>query len=454
MVTAASAGSELLSFATKLYPICRSITGNGVRKTLELIGRQIKLKLHEVPSGTAVFDWEVPLEWNVDDAYVLDAHGRKIVDFAAHNLHILNYSEPARVAVSLEDLRPKLHSLPDHPDWIPYRTSYYRRQWGFCMRHRDLTALQPGQYQVRIDSTLAAGSLTYAECVLPGRLKDEVLFFTHICHPSLANDNTSGMAIATALAAWIAGQTRRYSYRFVFAPGTIGSLCWLKSHEQHLARVRHGLVLGLLGDPASWTYKFSRRGDCEIDQVVPHVIRAINPSSGTIPFEPYGYDERQLCSPGFNLPVGRLTRSVNGGYAQYHSSADDLNLISADQMHSSLEACKRIVEVLESNRRYINMAPKGEPRLGKRGLYGSVGGRSPADRERAMLWMLNQSDGTASLLDIAERSAISYADTRTAADELAAAGLLKCLDRPKSVPASGAPRLRAKGKKDKRKGEK
>jgi aminopeptidase-like protein len=305
--------------------------------------------------------------------------------------------------------------------------------------------------------------LSYGECVLPGRVKDEVLFFTHVCHPSLANDNTSGMAIATALAAWIGGQSRRYSYRFVFAPGTIGSLCWLKRNEHRLARVRHGLVLGLLGDPAPLTYKFSRRGDCEIDQVVPYVIRSINPASGTIAFEPYGYDERQLCSPGFNLPVGRLTRSVNGGYAQYHSSADDLNLISADQMQTSLEACKRIVEVLESNRRYLNMAPKGEPRLGKRGLYGAVGGRSPADRERAMLWMLNQSDGTASLLDIAERSAISYADTRTAADELAAAGLLKTLEGPKPEraaalsrrrPASRVRPLRAQGRKDKRKGEK
>jgi aminopeptidase-like protein len=449
----APAGSELLAFASKLYPICRSITGNGVRKTLALIARQIELKLHEVPSGSKVFDWEVPPEWNIDDAYVMDPQGRKVVDFAAHNLHILNYSEPARLSLSLEELRPRLYSLPDHPDWIPYRTSYYRRQWGFCMRDRELAALQPGKYQVRVDGTLAPGSLTYAECVLPGRLKDEVLLFTHICHPSLANDNTSGMAIATALAAWLGQQSRRYSYRLVFAPGTIGSLCWLKRNESRLGRVRHGLVLGLLGDPAPFTYKFSRRGNCEIDQVVPYVIRSLDPAGRTIPFEPYGYDERQLCSPGFNLPVGRLTRSVNGGYAQYHSSADDLSLVSARQMHASLEACKRIVEVLESNRRYLNMAPKGEPRLGKRGLYGSVGGRSPADRERAMLWMLNQSDGTASLLDVAERSSLSYADTRMAAEELAAAGLLQESGGPKPVPRAAPPKARAAGRKDKRKGD-
>ena len=440
------ASTDLLEFATSLYPICRSITGDGVRRTLELIGRRIKLKVHEVPSGTRVFDWEVPPEWNIDDAYVLDAHGRKVIDFAAHNLHILNYSEPARARLSLEELRPKLHSIPEHPDWIPYRTSYYRRQWGFCLAHRDLVALQPASYQVRIDSTLAPGSLTYAECVLPGRLRQEVLFFTHICHPSLANDNTSGMAIATALAAWIGGQSRRYSYRFVFAPGTIGSLCWLRSNESRLARVRHGLVLGLLGDPAAFTYKFSRRGDCEIDQVVPYVIRSLEPASGTIAFEPYGYDERQLCSPGFNLPVGRLTRSVNGGYAQYHSSADDLSLISAQRLQASLEACQRIVEVLESNRRYINLAPKGEPRLGKRGLYGSVGGRSPAERERAMLWMLSQSDGKASLLDIVQRSGIGYADTQLAAQELAGARLLRDLDAPKAA------RARSGGSKAKRKG--
>jgi aminopeptidase-like protein len=466
----ASPGAALYAFAAELYPICRSITGDGVRKTLELIGRRIELKRHEIPSGAKVFDWEVPLEWNIDDAYVLDADGRKVVDFSAHNLHILNYSEPIHVRLALDELMPKLHSLPDSPDWIPYRTSYYKRQWGFCMRHRDLAALLPGEYRVRIDSRLTSGSLTYAECVLPGRIKDEVLFFTHTCHPSLANDNTSGMAIATALAAWIGEQPRRYSYRFVFAPGTIGSLCWLSRNEQRLGRVRHGLVLGLLGDPASLTYKFSRRGNCEIDQVVPYVMRGSNSAGSTIAFEPYGYDERQLCSPGFNLPVGRLTRSVNGGYPQYHSSADDLDLITPEQLDSSLEACKRVVETLESNRRYINLSPKGEPRLGRRGLYGTVGGRSPADRERAMLWVLNQSDGAASTLDIAERSNMSYADIRLAADDLQAAGLLMTDEHPrperapkpdrKAAPAtrraaaarSGAPR-RAPAR-HKRKGEK
>ena len=442
-----SIGAQLHAFAAELYPICRSITGAGVRKTLELINRRIELKWHEVPSGTKVFDWEVPLEWNIEDAWVKDADGRRVVDFQAHNLHILNYSEPVRTSVTLEELRPRLQSLPAHPEWIPYRTSYYRRQWGFCMRHRELATLRPGKYEAVVQGSLAPGSLTYAECVLPGRSKNEVLFFTHICHPSLANDNTSGMAIATALAAWLAAQPRRYSYRVVFAPGTIGSLCWLRRNEQRLGRVRHGLVLGLLADPAPFTYKRSRRGDCEIDRLVEYVTRGVDACTRIMPFEPYGYDERQLCSPGFNLPVGRLTRSVNDGYPQYHSSADDLSLITAAQLEQSLATCQQVVDVLEGNRSYVNLAPKGEPRLGKRGLYGAVGGRSPADRERAMLWVLNQSDGGASLLDIAQRSGMGFPVIQAAAADLAQAGLLRAKrEVGATTPAAARPRPRAESR--------
>ncbi len=421
---AADVGEALYALASQLYPICRSITGNGVRQTLELIGQRIELARHEVASGTRVFDWEVPLEWNIEDACVLGPDGARVVDFRAHNLHIVSYSEPLQRSLTLDELRPHLHSLPAHPDWIPYRTSYYRRHWGFCLRDRALQAMRPGRYQVQIDSSLAPGSLSYGECFIAGKSREEVLFFTHVCHPSLANDNTSGMAIASFLAQWIGTQPRRYSYRFVFAPGTIGSLCWLSRNQQRLKHVRHGLVLGLLGDPGTLTYKRSRRGDCDIDQLLSYLVTAADPPGSVIDFEPYGYDERQLCSPGFNLPVGRLTRSVNDGYAQYHSSADDLALISPGQLQRSLELCQQAVEILESNRRMVNLAPKGEPRLGKRGLYGAMGGRSPADRERAMLWILNQSDGSASLLDIAQRSGIGYAAIRSAADELTNAGLL------------------------------
>jgi aminopeptidase-like protein len=405
-----------------LYPICRSITGGGVRETLALIRARVPLVVHEVPSGTRVFDWEIPPEWNVEDAAVIDADGRRVVDFQAHNLHLVGYSEPVQTSLSLEELSARLHMLPEHPDWIPYRTSYYHRSWGFCMRARDRAALRAGRYRIEVKSSLAPGSLTYGELVIAGRTRDEVLFFTHVCHPSLANDNTSGMAVMTALAEWIASEPRRFTYRFVFAPGTIGSLAWLKRNETRLARVRHGLVLALLGDPGSLTYKRSRREVTEIDSIVPYVLAGLG---AAIPFSPYGYDERQLCSPGFDLPVGRLTRSVNGGYAQYHTSADDLTLIRPDCLAQSLEVCQHVVEVIEGNRRYLNLKPKGEPRLGARGLYGPLGGQGRAEREHALLWILNQSDGAHSLLDIARKSGLAFSVISEAASVLEKVGLLR-----------------------------
>ena len=367
----------------------------------------------------------MPLEWNIEDAYVLDPEGRRVVDFREHNLHVVSYSEPVSTSMPREELLPHLHALPEHPDWIPYRTSYYRRSWGFCLRQHDLDRLPAGSYRVEIQSRLARGSLTYAEAVIPGRTQDEVLFFAHVCHPSLANDNTSGIAIATALAQWVAGESRRYTYRFVFAPGTIGSLCWLARNESRLSRVRHGMVLALLGDPGPLTYKMSQRENSDIDLVASYVLSVIDLNARVIGFSPYGYDERQLCSPGFDLPVGRLTRSVNGGYPQYHSSADDLSLIRPEALAQSYEACRDIISILETDGRYVNLSPKGEPLLGKRGLYGSVGGRSPAEREHALLWVLNQSDGTRSLLDIARRSGIDFERIRAAAGELQSAGLLE-----------------------------
>jgi aminopeptidase-like protein len=419
-----AADEDLMALAARLYPVCRSITGSGLRQTLRMLADSVPLQLVEVPSGTAVFDWEVPPEWNIESARLTDPGGRLVADFAEHNLHIVNYSEPVSATLPFEELKPRLHISNRDPGWIPYKTSYYRRNWGFCLRARDLQNFVPGDYRVEIASTLEPGSLTYGELLLPGTSSREVLVFTHACHPSLANDNVSGLVVTTALAQWLADRPRRYSWRFIFAPGTIGSLCWLRNNEQNLGAVEHGLVLGLLGDRAPWTYKKSRRGDAPIDDIVPHVLRELDPHSRVIDFEPYGYDERQLCSPGFNLPVGRLTRSVNDGYAQYHSSADDLSLISSQAMRESLEACKAIVEVLEGNGRYVNLLPKGEPRLGKRGLYGSMGGNSPADSERAMLWVLNQSDGHSSLFDISRRSGMDFEVVRSAAKALQGAGLL------------------------------
>jgi aminopeptidase-like protein len=425
-----SAGAQLHEFAARLYPICRSISGAGVRQTLALIADRIPLKVHEIRSGSRVFDWQVPLEWNIEDASVSDPDGKRVVDFQAHNLHLVSYSEPVSAALSLEELAPHLHSSEQYPDSIPYRTSYYRRSWGFCMRDRERKSLLPGTYSVRIDSSLAPGSLTYGETVLRGRSREEVVIFAHVCHPSLANDNTSGLSVSTALAQWIGQEKRHYTYRFVFAPATIGALCWLKQNEHGLRRIRHGLVLALLGDPGPLTYKASRRGASEIDSVASYVLAGLDSRSRVIPFTPYGYDERQLCSPGFDLPVGRLTRSVNGGYPEYHTSADDMSFITGDCLQQSYEALQRIVTVLEGNGQYVNLSPKGEPQLGKRGLYGSVGGRvSLANRESALLWVLNQSDGSRSLLDIARHSAIDFDSIHEAAAALRNAGLLRLVGR-------------------------
>ena len=414
-------GRRLYEFAARLYPICRSITGAGVRETLKLIGARVPLVIHEVRSGTRVFDWEVPQEWNIEDASVSDADGRRVIDFRKHNLHLVSYSEPVRTTLSRAELLKRVHVLPEHPEWIPYRTSYYQRSWGFCMSARACDALPEGRYRIEVRSSLAPGSLSYGELAIPGTTRAEVLFFTHICHPSLANDNTSGMAVAAALAEWIAQSPRRFTYRFVFAPGTIGSLAWLKANQAGLKRVRHGLVLALLGDPDKLTYKRTRQEDREIDAIAAYVLA----HRGTIvPFSPYGYDERQLCSPGFDLPVGRLTRSVNAGYPQYHTSADNLELITSQALADSLQACQDIVEVIEGNERYVNRSPKGEPRLGKRGLYGALGGRGPREREHALLWVLNQSDGQHSLLDIAQRSGLKFAALQAAVAELQKARLL------------------------------
>jgi aminopeptidase-like protein len=353
-----------------------------------------------------------------------------------------------RGSFSLEELSPRLHVLPEHPEWIPYRTSYYRRDWGFCMRAQDRAALRAGRYRVEVKTSLAPGALTYGELVIAGRTREEVLFFTHVCHPSLANDNTSGVSVATALGEWIASEPRRLTYRFVFAPGTIGSLAWLKRNEARLTRIRHALVLGLLGDPGAFTYKRSRRDTSEIDEIVAYVLAG---EGAIVPFSPYGYDERQLCSPGFDLPAGRLTRSVNGGYPQYHTSADDLSLIAPAALQRSLEVCQRIVEVIESNRRYLNLKPKGEPRLGARGLYSALGGTGPAEHEHAMLWVLNQSDGRHSLLDIARRSGLPFAVLQEAVHKLEAVGLLASARGRSSGPSRSAARRTGAGKTRRRK---
>jgi aminopeptidase-like protein len=411
----------------ELYPICRSITGDGLRRTLEILRRETgaALTLQSVPSGTAVLDWTVPREWNIRDAWIANARGERVVDFRKSNLHVVNYSVPVRARMTLAELRPRLHSLPDRPDWIPYRTSYYTEDWGFCLAHRDLEGLADGPYEVVIDSSLEPGRLDYGELFLAGATSDEILFSAHACHPSLANDNLSGLALLVALARLIAGSERRYSYRFLFVPGTIGSIAWLARNENATARVRHGLTAACVGDGGRMTYKKSRRGDAEIDRAARHVLRFSGQSHDVVDFSPYGYDERQYNSPGFNLPIGSLTRTPHGKYPEYHTSADDVGFVKPESLADSLRAYLSIVAVLEGNGRFRNTHPKGEPQLGRRGLYGALGGfPDPGQLQMAMLWVLNLSDGGPSLLDIAERAPLPFDVVRAAADGLLAHGLI------------------------------
>jgi len=415
---------ELLDFATELFPICRSITGAGTRATLERIKKRISLEITEVPSGTEVFDWTVPKEWNIRDAYIKDASGTRIVDFQRSNLQVVSYSTPVCATMSLAELEAHLHTLPNQPDLIPYRTSYYDEDWGFCLPHNQKPSLTEGSYEVCIDSTLAAGNLSYGECYIPGHSSDEVLISTHCCHPSLANDNLSGLTVATALAEFLAGRDLRYSYRFLFAPGTIGAITWLARNQQNVGRIRHGLVLTGIGDAGGFHYKKSRRGNAEIDQAMAHILHHSGESSEILDFSPFGYDERQYCSPGFNLPVGCLMRSVWGTYPEYHTSADNLEFIQPAKLGASLGACIALVDVLEGNRRYQNLSPYCEPQLGKRGLYRSNAGETGKTDVSARLWVLNLSDGKHSLLDIAGRSGLDFSIIRDAADLLYEKGLL------------------------------
>lgn len=429
----AAAADEALALIETLYPLCRSITGDGVRRTLDRVGELIPLERSEVPSGTPAFDWEVPREWNIRDAWVADAAGRRVIDFRAHSLHVVSYSVPVRLTLSRDELEPHLHSLPERPDWIPYRTSYYREDWGFCLRHRDREALGPGPFDVVIDADLRPGFLSYAESVVPGRDANEALIYTHVCHPSLANDNLTGIAVAALLARALRREAPRLSWRFIFAPGTIGSLTWLSRNEARLPEVRAGLVIGLLGDSGPLTYKRSRRGGTDTDRIVEHVLATQGEAARVIDFEPYGYDERQFCSPGIDLPVGRLTRSPNGTYAEYHTSADNLALIGRDAMAASLRMLARTIGVLDANRRLRNLSPKGEPRLGKRGLYRTVGGTAPAAFESALLWVLSLSDGAHDLVGIAQRSGIPFDVLDAAATALAGAGLVETLPAAKQT---------------------
>lgn len=422
--SSAEIGKDLHSFAARLFPICRSITGEGVRQTLKLIQEQIPLEIFGAPTGTPVFDWTIPKEWNIRDAYIKDSCGKKLVDFQNSTLHVLNYSMPVQAKMSLAELKPHLFTIPEHPDWIPYRTSYYCENWGFCLSHNQMLGLEECEYEVCIDSTLEPGHLTYGECYLPGASREEVLISCHICHPSLANDNLSGLTVATGLAKLLSDKALRYSYRLLFIPGTIGAITWLAQNRERANHIRHGLVLTGIGDAGGFHYKKSRRGDAEIDRAMAHVLRHHGEPFEVLDFSPYGYDERQYCSPAFNLPVGCLMRSVWGSFPEYHTSADNLDFLKTESLAGSLRVCAAVVEVLENNFRYCNQNPYCEPQLGKRNLYRSTGGNSIGSEINARLWVLNFSDGEHSLLDIADRSGLPFSVIIDAADALSDSGLL------------------------------
>ncbi len=418
---------QLYELAKQLYPICRSITGDGIRQTLSILQNYISLEQHEVPSGTSVFDWEVPKEWNVRDAYIKNSQGEKIIDFQKLNLHLLNYSTPIQATLSFEELKPHLHSLPETPDLVPYRTSYYNENWGFCLSHSQLLDMaQDEEYEVYIDTSLREGHLTYGEYLIPGQTEEEVLISCHICHPSLANDNLSGIVIATLLAQALSSLAPKFSYRFLFIPVTIGSITWLARNEDIVHRIKHGLVLTCLGDDGQFTYKKSRQGDAEIDRIAAHVLKHSGSPYEIQGFSPYGYDERQYCSPGFDLPVGCLMRSPHGTFPEYHTSGDNLEFVRPEYLAASLRQILSILEVLEQNKIYVSENPKCEPQLGKRGLYKTVSGQKEITfNQMAILWVLNLADGQHSLLDIAERSKLRFDEISEAVNALQRCGLLK-----------------------------
>jgi aminopeptidase-like protein len=423
-----SVGQEMYELVEELYPIRRSLTGDGVRETIRRVARRVPFEMHEVATGTTVYDWVVPNEWNLRDAWIADLDGNRIVDLLESPLHVVGYSTPIRTRISAAELRRHAFTHPEHPDWIPYRTSYYQEMWGFCLTEKQLHALRDDEYDICIDASVEPGHLAYAEFEIAGETNEEILFSANICHPAQCNDGLSGLALVTILARRLRQRALRYSYRFLLSPGTLGPLSWLAANEDRVSRIRQGLVATCVGDRGAMTYKKSRQGVAEIDRAVTNVLATSGEEHEVRPFVPWGGDERQFCSPGFDLPIGVLMRSPPGEFPEYHSSADDLRCVSAAKLEDSLQKYMAVIDVLEGNATYLNQSPKGEPQLGRRGLYRAVSGGSAGDTaidEQALLWVLNLSDGTNSLLDVAERSALAFARIRRAASQLAEHGLLQ-----------------------------
>ncbi len=442
-------GDALLALVADLLPLRRCLTGQGLRQTLARLGEVVPVAVSEVPSGERVFDWTVPPEWRVREAHIALPGGRRVAEWAASPLHLVQYSRPVRQRMTFEALRPHLHTLPEQPALVPYRTAYYAEAWGFCLAQRDLDALadalgETGEADVLIDADLVDGAMSVGEIVVPGETEDEILVSAHACHPALANDNASGLAVAAALAAErLAGPRRRHTLRVLVAPGTLGAIAWLARNRSRLGRIRHGLVLSNLGDAGGFTYKLSRRGTLRaplaVDRAVALAMRDAGEGLDVRPWTPDGYDERQFGSPGIDLPVGRLTRTPHGEYPEYHTSGDDLSLMRAASLEGSLRALRSILDVLDGDGRFLTLAPFGEPQLGRRGLYAPIGGHAhPPEAQAALSWVLALADGDHALLDTAERSGLPFETVRTAADRLLAADLLAPAE---AVRESGEPKF-------------
>lgn len=420
-------GIRLHELARELWPICRSLTGNGVRETLRRVATLLpNLQIHEVPSGTKCFDWVVPDEWNIREAFLVDPMGRRVVDFLDHNLHVVGYSEPVDTELSLDELRPHLHSLPESPDAIPYVTSYYQRGWGFCLRHRDLRALEPGKYHAVIDSELGPGSLTFADLVIPGETDSEVFFSTYVCHPSMANNELSGPLVATALARHVAALPRRhFTYRFYFGPETIGAIAYLSQRlRQMQEHVRAGFVITCVGDDRAYSFLPSRRGGTLADRVAEAALTSMVGDYKHYSFLDRGSDERQYCSPGVDLPVASIMRSKYGEFAEYHTSLDDLTLVTPSGLAGAVAVYKACVELLERNTYYVVSQPC-EPQLGPRGLYPNVSTRMSGLTVRAMMNFLAYCDGSSDVLDIAKIIGVSPFDLLPFAERLSAEGVIR-----------------------------
>ena len=415
-------GVEMLDLMRELYPLPRSLTGAGVRATLDSLGRELPIEIIEIPSGKQVFDWTVPREWAVREAWIEGPDGERLADFSHSPLHLLGYSTPIDTTLGLAELRRHVFTHPHDPDLIPYRTSYWEEQWGFCMSSAQLEALSDGEYHVVVDSTLEDGSLTMGEQRVAGSSDREFLLSTYLCHPALANDNLSGIALLWALGRTLAEQNLTYTYRLLWSPGTLGPLCWLDRNLRQLSRIEHGLAISCVGDPGPLRYKRSRRGDATIDRAAIMTLRA---KQGAIvrDWDPSGGDERQFCAPGFDLPLGTISRSPHGTFPEYHSSADNLDIVTAAALADSLQTVLEIIDTIDTNGSYINLSPFGEPQLGRRGLYPSV--PDGTNTEAPLLWTLSLSDENTDLLAVAERSGLPYSSIRDAAEKLEQKGLLK-----------------------------